>query len=121
MVGDRKVLWFVTYRAQMLYETVSESTLGLTNIEEATLGAADTVDQADKCAGEPESDKKDLFWVLNGARRGSNEAALIVIDVAEDQVGEIVPVQQRKRFHVSWVSKFADDTKVGGVVDSAEG
>eukprot|EP00061_Rhincodon_typus_P012648 g38518.t1 len=41
MVGDWKVL-FVACRTHMLYKTVSESTLGLTNVEEATSGAADT-------------------------------------------------------------------------------
>eukprot|EP00061_Rhincodon_typus_P007118 g28472.t1 len=40
MVGDQKVLSFVAYRAQMLYEAVYKSTLGLTDIEEATLRAA---------------------------------------------------------------------------------
>eukprot|EP00061_Rhincodon_typus_P000195 g10872.t1 len=53
MVGNRKVLSFVAYRVQMLYEMVSESTLGLTDVKEATSGAADTVDQVDGCAGEP--------------------------------------------------------------------
>eukprot|EP00061_Rhincodon_typus_P003371 g19925.t1 len=56
MVGDRKVLLFVAYRAQMLYKIVSESTLGLTNVEEATLGAVDAVDRVDGCAIEPISD-----------------------------------------------------------------
>eukprot|EP00061_Rhincodon_typus_P014932 g42323.t1 len=56
IVGDRKVLSFVVYKAQMLYKTVSESKLGLTDVEEATLGAADTVDQVDRCASEPLSD-----------------------------------------------------------------
>eukprot|EP00061_Rhincodon_typus_P009801 g33580.t1 len=50
MVGERKVLSFVAYRAQMLYETVSESTLCLTDVEEATLGAADTIDQVAEVA-----------------------------------------------------------------------
>eukprot|EP00061_Rhincodon_typus_P004119 g21795.t1 len=50
MVGDQKVLSFVAYRAQMLYEMVSMSTFGFTDIEEATSGAADTVDQVDGCA-----------------------------------------------------------------------
>eukprot|EP00061_Rhincodon_typus_P010537 g34901.t1 len=45
MVGDWKVLSFVIYRAQMLYEMVPEFTFGLTDVEEATSGAADTVDQ----------------------------------------------------------------------------
>eukprot|EP00061_Rhincodon_typus_P001902 g16087.t1 len=44
MVGDRKVLLFIVYRAQMLYETVPKSVLGLTDVEEATSGAADAVD-----------------------------------------------------------------------------
>eukprot|EP00061_Rhincodon_typus_P004045 g21620.t1 len=47
MVGDRKVLSFVMYRVHMLYKVVSEPLLGLTNVEEATLGATDTVDQVD--------------------------------------------------------------------------
>eukprot|EP00061_Rhincodon_typus_P011427 g36420.t1 len=66
MVDNWKVLSFVTCRAQTLYKTVSKSTLGLTNVEEATLGAADTVDQVDGCAGEPLSDMKGLFGALNG-------------------------------------------------------
>eukprot|EP00061_Rhincodon_typus_P012381 g38080.t1 len=53
-------------RAQMLYEMVSESTLGLTDVKEATSGAVDTVDQVDGCAGDPLSDVEDLFWALNG-------------------------------------------------------
>eukprot|EP00061_Rhincodon_typus_P000849 g12974.t1 len=66
MVGDQQVLSFVTYRAQMLNKTVSESTLGLTDVEEATLGAADTVDQVGGCIGEPLSDMKGLLWALDG-------------------------------------------------------
>eukprot|EP00061_Rhincodon_typus_P014030 g40795.t1 len=42
MAGDQKVLLFVANRAQMLYETISESTLGLTDVEESTSGPADT-------------------------------------------------------------------------------
>eukprot|EP00061_Rhincodon_typus_P001025 g13496.t1 len=53
IVGDRKVLSFVANRAQMLYETISESTLGLTDIEKATSGAADTLDQVHRCAVNP--------------------------------------------------------------------
>eukprot|EP00061_Rhincodon_typus_P000717 g12544.t1 len=53
IVCDRKVLLFVAYRAQMLYKTVSESLLGLTDIEEATSGVANTIDHVDGCAGEP--------------------------------------------------------------------
>eukprot|EP00061_Rhincodon_typus_P004451 g22617.t1 len=51
MVGDQKVLLFIAYRVQMLYEMVSESTLGLTHVEEVTSGAVDAVDQVDGCAG----------------------------------------------------------------------
>eukprot|EP00061_Rhincodon_typus_P003736 g20854.t1 len=51
MVGDWKVL-FVAYRAQMLYEMFYEYVLGLTDAEEATLDAADAVDQVEGCVGE---------------------------------------------------------------------
>eukprot|EP00061_Rhincodon_typus_P002139 g16712.t1 len=70
MVGNRKVLSFVAYRVQMLYKTVSEPTLDLTDVEDATSGPADTVDQVDGCAGEPLSDMKDLLWALNGGEGG---------------------------------------------------
>eukprot|EP00061_Rhincodon_typus_P001832 g15910.t1 len=50
MVRNRKVLSFVAYRVQMLYKMASESMLGLTNVEEATSGAVDAVDQVDRCA-----------------------------------------------------------------------
>eukprot|EP00061_Rhincodon_typus_P002995 g19031.t1 len=66
MVRDRKVLSFVVYRAQILYNVVSESPLGLTNVEEATLGPADTVDQVDGCASEPLSNVECLFCALEG-------------------------------------------------------
>eukprot|EP00061_Rhincodon_typus_P011185 g36020.t1 len=69
LVGDRKVLSFVVNRAQIFYETVSESTLGLTNVEEATSGAADTGDQVDGCTDEPLSDMKGLPWALDGVTR----------------------------------------------------
>eukprot|EP00061_Rhincodon_typus_P003321 g19797.t1 len=58
MIHDQKVLMFVTYRVQMLYKTVSEPPLGLTDVEEATSGAVDAVDQVDRCAGEPLSNMK---------------------------------------------------------------
>eukprot|EP00061_Rhincodon_typus_P004180 g21936.t1 len=45
MVGNRKMLSFVMYKAQMLHEMVLKSALGLTNVEEDTSGATDTVDQ----------------------------------------------------------------------------
>eukprot|EP00061_Rhincodon_typus_P017942 g46884.t1 len=80
MIGDRKVLSFVAYRAQMFYETVSESTLGLTDVEEAASGAMDTVHQVDGCTGELLSDMEGLVCALNG---GGGAA-----DVAEaDELG----------------------------------
>eukprot|EP00061_Rhincodon_typus_P006422 g27049.t1 len=39
MIGDWKVLSFVAYRAQMLYKTVSLSTLRLTDVKGTMLGA----------------------------------------------------------------------------------
>eukprot|EP00061_Rhincodon_typus_P002914 g18810.t1 len=59
IVGNWKVVVFVAYRAQMLYKTVSEYMLGLTDVEEATSGAADTVNQIDGCAGEHLSNVED--------------------------------------------------------------
>eukprot|EP00061_Rhincodon_typus_P017549 g46285.t1 len=38
----------------------------LTDVEEATLGTMDTVDQVGGCAGEPLSDMKGLLWALDG-------------------------------------------------------
>eukprot|EP00061_Rhincodon_typus_P009844 g33651.t1 len=66
MVGNRKVLSFVVYRKQMLYEMGPKSTLGLTKVQEPTLGATDTVDQVGGCTGEPLPDMKCLLWALNG-------------------------------------------------------
>eukprot|EP00061_Rhincodon_typus_P009248 g32600.t1 len=70
MVCDRKVLSFVANRAQMFHETVSETMLGFTDVEGAILGTTDTVDQVDRCAGEPLSDVESLFCALNGGERG---------------------------------------------------
>eukprot|EP00061_Rhincodon_typus_P007346 g28954.t1 len=67
----------------MLYKTVSESVLGLTNVEEATSAAADTVDQVDRCAGEPPSDIEGLFCALNGDEGGGVGA------VTRDGDGEV--------------------------------
>eukprot|EP00061_Rhincodon_typus_P002316 g17177.t1 len=53
MVGDQKVLLFVKHRVLMLYRMVSESTLGLTNVEEATSRAVDAIDHISGYAGEP--------------------------------------------------------------------
>eukprot|EP00061_Rhincodon_typus_P000902 g13137.t1 len=44
MVRDQKVLSFVANRAKVVYKTASEHPLGLTDVEEATSGAADAVD-----------------------------------------------------------------------------
>eukprot|EP00061_Rhincodon_typus_P004850 g23578.t1 len=44
MVRNWKVLSFIVNRAQVLYKAISEPQLGLTNVEEATSGAADAVD-----------------------------------------------------------------------------
>eukprot|EP00061_Rhincodon_typus_P015918 g43864.t1 len=57
MVGNRKLVVFVAYRAQMLYETASGSMFSLTKVEEATT-AVDTVDQVDGCTVVPLSDMK---------------------------------------------------------------
>eukprot|EP00061_Rhincodon_typus_P000795 g12766.t1 len=56
---------FVANRVQMFYKTVSKPLLGLTNVGEATLGAADAVDHVDGCAGEPLSNVEGMFCVLN--------------------------------------------------------
>eukprot|EP00061_Rhincodon_typus_P006260 g26715.t1 len=66
MAGDWKVLSFVANKAQVLYKVVTEPPLGLTDVEEATSGTADTVDYVDGCAGEPLSDVEGLFGALNG-------------------------------------------------------
>eukprot|EP00061_Rhincodon_typus_P005872 g25914.t1 len=69
MFCHQKVVVFVMYRAQMLHKMVSESLLGVTDVEEATSGAADAVDQVNGCAGEPMSDVED-FFVLNAGEEG---------------------------------------------------
>eukprot|EP00061_Rhincodon_typus_P003146 g19401.t1 len=68
--GDRKVLSFVAHRAQMLFKTVSESMLGLTDVEEATSAAADALDHIDRSAGEPLSDVEGLFGAWDGGEGG---------------------------------------------------
>eukprot|EP00061_Rhincodon_typus_P015416 g43074.t1 len=45
LVSDRKVVLIIVYREQMLHKSGTESALGLTDVEEATSGATDTVDQ----------------------------------------------------------------------------
>eukprot|EP00061_Rhincodon_typus_P012694 g38590.t1 len=81
MVGDWKLLSFVTCRAQVLYKMVAESTFGLTDVEEATSGAADVVDQVDGRTGEPLSDMKGLFWMeaSDGGEGGGVGAVLRIL------------------------------------------
>eukprot|EP00061_Rhincodon_typus_P002694 g18237.t1 len=66
MVRNQKVLLFVVYGAQMLDKMVFESTLGLPDIEEATSGTADAVDELDRYAGESLSNVEGLVYALNG-------------------------------------------------------
>eukprot|EP00061_Rhincodon_typus_P001577 g15181.t1 len=53
VIRDQKVLSFVVNREQVLHKVVSETPLGLTDVEEATLGAVNAIDHIDECAGEP--------------------------------------------------------------------
>eukprot|EP00061_Rhincodon_typus_P007264 g28793.t1 len=50
VVRDWKVLSFVTNRVQMFYKAVSEPLFGLTDVEEATPGAANAIDRIGGCA-----------------------------------------------------------------------
>eukprot|EP00061_Rhincodon_typus_P016391 g44584.t1 len=70
MVSNQKVLSIIMYRVQMFHETVPESELCLTDIEEATSGAIDTVDQVGGCTGEALSDMESLLWALDGGGGG---------------------------------------------------
>eukprot|EP00061_Rhincodon_typus_P013287 g39570.t1 len=65
-----------TIRAQMLCKSVTESALGLTNVDEATLGATDTVDQVGGCTCEPLSDLESLSWALDGSEGGAKRVAM---------------------------------------------
>eukprot|EP00061_Rhincodon_typus_P001155 g13889.t1 len=49
VVHDWKVLSFVANRAQVLYKAVSDPLLGLTDVEEATLGTANAIDHIGGC------------------------------------------------------------------------
>eukprot|EP00061_Rhincodon_typus_P007838 g29927.t1 len=71
MVHDWKVL-FVVNRVQVPYKAISKPPLDLTDVEEATSGAADTIDHISRCAGEnePLSDVKGLFGALKGGEGG---------------------------------------------------
>eukprot|EP00061_Rhincodon_typus_P006105 g26380.t1 len=108
MVRDQKVLLFIANKAQMLYKAVSEPPFGLTNVEEATSGAADAVDHIGGCAGEPLTDVEGLFSALNGGEGGGVGAGsvlgpllfVIYINYPDVNIGDMD-------------SKFADDTKIG--------
>eukprot|EP00061_Rhincodon_typus_P012895 g38931.t1 len=82
MVRNWKVLLFVTYRVQMLYKTVSESTLGLTDVQEATSGVTDTVGQVERM-----SDVKGLFCALNGDEIGDGALGAKEPEVMEEVEG----------------------------------
>eukprot|EP00061_Rhincodon_typus_P014018 g40775.t1 len=66
MVGKRKVLSIIAYRAQVLCKSVTESTFDLTDVEEDTSEAMDTVDWVGGCIGEPLSDLESLSRSLDG-------------------------------------------------------
>eukprot|EP00061_Rhincodon_typus_P009988 g33914.t1 len=113
MVGDQKVLLFVAYRVQMLYKTVSESVLGLTDVQEATSGVVDTLDQVDGCADEPMSDVKGLFWALNGGDGGGVGAGVELLTAAGKgaECGRVVEVAENDML----------DVEVGGVICEDKG
>eukprot|EP00061_Rhincodon_typus_P014886 g42247.t1 len=74
----------------MLHEMVPESAVGLTNVQEATLGATDTVDQVGGCIGEPLSDMTSLLWALDGGEGGG--------EVPEDwRITNVVPLFKGSR------------------------
>eukprot|EP00061_Rhincodon_typus_P014349 g41312.t1 len=54
----------------MLHDTVPESVLSLSDVEEAASGATDTIDQVGRCTGEPLSAMKGLLWALQGGDGG---------------------------------------------------
>eukprot|EP00061_Rhincodon_typus_P017634 g46410.t1 len=72
----------------MLHETVPESALGVTDVEEATSGAMDTIDQDGGRTGEPLLDMKDLLWAFNGVQgRGVGAGAWVRAGVVQVAVG----------------------------------
>eukprot|EP00061_Rhincodon_typus_P018387 g47539.t1 len=79
MVRDWKVLSFVTCRAQVLYKVISEPPLGFTDVEEATLGSADTIDLIDCYVGEPLSDVKCLSGPLDGCNVDVEGQGLVLV------------------------------------------
>eukprot|EP00061_Rhincodon_typus_P009658 g33317.t1 len=80
----------------MLIEMVPKSALGLIDVEEATSGAADIVDQFGGLTGEPLSDMKSLLWALSGSPD-------TVINVAEEEVKNGAGVTAEEGlFHISY-------------------
>eukprot|EP00061_Rhincodon_typus_P014492 g41537.t1 len=88
MVANWKVLLIEAYRVQMLRESVTESALGLSDVEETTLGAMDAVDQTINnliTSGDLPSTASNLIvpqprttWVAMGTRVGLNYPCLFV-------------------------------------------
>eukprot|EP00061_Rhincodon_typus_P016464 g44695.t1 len=71
MVGNWKVLLILVYTAQTLCESVIESVLGLTDVDEAASGATDTADLVGGYTSESLSDLERLFGALDGGDRAS--------------------------------------------------
>eukprot|EP00061_Rhincodon_typus_P013806 g40405.t1 len=65
MVGNQMVVLIGECRAQMLRELVTEPALGLSNVEETTSGAMDTVDQIGGYTDESLLDLETLFGALD--------------------------------------------------------
>eukprot|EP00061_Rhincodon_typus_P005862 g25878.t1 len=80
MVGNRKMLLIIAYRVQKLCESVTESVLGFIDVQEATLGATDTVDQVGGLTGESLSDVERLFAALDGGEKGGEGQSLMVCE-----------------------------------------
>eukprot|EP00061_Rhincodon_typus_P004687 g23189.t1 len=89
MVRNWKVLSFVVNRVQVLYKAVSKSVLGLTSVEEAILGAADSVDCISGYAGEPLSDEKCLFGSLDGVQWGGVRAVANHFNSTSNSLGDL--------------------------------
>eukprot|EP00061_Rhincodon_typus_P004381 g22435.t1 len=70
VVHNWKVSSFVANRAQVLYKAVSEPLLGLTDVKEATSGAADAIDHINGCAGEHLSYVEGFFGSWDGGEEG---------------------------------------------------
>eukprot|EP00061_Rhincodon_typus_P009295 g32690.t1 len=73
----------------MLRESVTESAFGLTDVEETTSGAMDTVIKVGGCTGEPLLDLESLSWALDGGEMGDVDAETVTGDGdGEVQKGE---------------------------------